>query len=263
MKRTKNIIKKSNSTNQSKTERAEAANKWLELLNTKWKNEVDDAKKNTSYVEVPELSATPNGYDTTILVFKQDVSVCVKACVARLKDGEHACVLDFASYTNPGGGFIKGSIAQEEDICRTSGLYPCLAQFKDTVFKKRKEDLLDGLYGNDYFYVKDCPFIINDKNFPVDVIAMAAVNTHATRAASDIIHEHMHKRMEIVLDVAASHDNTHLILGAFGCGVFGNDAEWVAKVWKLLLVKYKGYFKSVVFAVTDPKQKDIFQKTFA
>ena len=260
MKQTKNFAKKPNNTSHPKTERVEAANKWLELLNTKWKKEVDAAKKNTNYIKDHELHATSNTYDTTILIFKQDVSVCVKACVTRLQEGEHACVLDFASYTNPGGGFTKGSIAQEEDICRTSGLYPCLAQFEDTVFKKRREDRLDGLYGDDYFYVKDCPFIVNGKNFPIDVIAMAAVNANATHATSDIVEEYMNKRMETVINAAASHGNTHLILGAFGCGVFGNDVEWVAKTWKQLLDCYKGAFKSVVFVVTDPKQKAIFQK---
>ncbi len=35
--------------------------------------------------------------------------------------------LNFASAKNPGGGFLKGSGAQEESLARSSGLYPCIA----------------------------------------------------------------------------------------------------------------------------------------
>ena len=35
-------------------------------------------------------------------------------------------ILNFASATNPGGGVVNGSSAQEESICRCTNLYPCL-----------------------------------------------------------------------------------------------------------------------------------------
>ncbi|BAY61173.1 hypothetical protein NIES22_12340 [Calothrix brevissima NIES-22] len=39
---------------------------------------------------------------------------------------EDLVLLSFASARNPGGGFINGAKAQEEDLTRCSGLYPCL-----------------------------------------------------------------------------------------------------------------------------------------
>ena len=42
--------------------------------------------------------------------------------------GKKVCVLNFASATNPGGGVVKGSSAQEEAICRCSTLYPNLKE---------------------------------------------------------------------------------------------------------------------------------------
>lgn len=40
--------------------------------------------------------------------------------------GGHLGCLNFAFARNAGGGFLKGSQAQEESLARSSGLYPCL-----------------------------------------------------------------------------------------------------------------------------------------
>ena len=46
-----------------------------------------------------------------------------------IDDGETiVCLLYFASATTPGGGVLKGSSAQEENLCRRTTLYPALNQ---------------------------------------------------------------------------------------------------------------------------------------
>ena len=59
------------------------------------------------------------------------------------KQGKKVCVLNFASATNPGGGVVHGSSAQEEAICRCSTLYSCL----------NTKDMWNGFYAmlNQYF----------------------------------------------------------------------------------------------------------------
>ena len=50
----------------------------------------------------------------------------LEAAESYAKQGKKVCVLNFASATNPGGGVVNGSSAQEECICRCTTLYPCL-----------------------------------------------------------------------------------------------------------------------------------------
>jgi len=62
------------------------------------------------------------------------------------------------------------------------------------------------------------------------------------------------KRAELVLQAAAAHKVDRLVLGAWGCGVFRNDPEVVAKTFAGLLRtkgKFPDVFRQVVFAVYD------------
>ena len=63
----------------------------------------------------------------------------------------------------------------------------------------------------------------------------------------------LESRIKFILYVAATQQVDTLILGAFGSGVFGQDATEVAEITMKLLKRYNGVFKKVVFAVIDEK----------
>ncbi|MNN94036.1 hypothetical protein D3C81_2125930 [compost metagenome] len=63
----------------------------------------------------------------------------------------------------------------------------------------------------------------------------------------------MKDRMRLALAIFADRGDQHLVLGAYGCGVFRNDPIEVAAWWKELLEEegYDRFFKEIVFAVLD------------
>ncbi|TNF32673.1 MAG: TIGR02452 family protein, partial [Deltaproteobacteria bacterium] len=76
-----------------------------------------------SWAEAPTTDPAP---ETRIEVTDETTQVASRRLV--LDEGvDDVAVLDFASAVQPGGGFLVGAKAQEEDLCRCSGLYPCLA----------------------------------------------------------------------------------------------------------------------------------------
>jgi uncharacterized protein (TIGR02452 family) len=76
--------------------------------------------------------------------------------------------------------------------------------------------------------------------------------------------EVLYSRIKYILDIAKENDQKILILGAFGCGVFGNNPTTVATHFKSLLRYYN--FDKVIFAIPNDQDgnynefKRIFSK---
>jgi uncharacterized protein (TIGR02452 family) len=161
-------------------------------------------------------------------------------------------LLNFASYRHPGGMFIEGSQAQEECLCHESILYNVLRQYQpyyDWNEKNRNKSLyLDrAIYSEHILFIKK-----GMKPVFSDVITCACPNKKAAQKYAKVTNEENSKvldeRIHFLLDIAAEYKVDTLILGAFGCGVFGQDPYEVAEVFKKYLNEYK-CFKKVIFAV--------------
>ena len=73
-----------------------------------------------------------------------------------------------------------------------------------------------------------------DEPYSCSIITSPAVHAHGVRRymperEAEIVPV-MRERMVKVLAVAASHGHTSLVLGAWGCGAFGNDPATVSKL---------------------------------
>jgi uncharacterized protein (TIGR02452 family) len=170
--------------------------------------------------------------------------------------------LNFASARHPGGGFLKGSQAQEESLARASGLYPCIAQF--TAMYETNQHFPSCLYTDHMIYAPDVPVFRDDDDrlleepYPVSFVTAPAVNAGAVHHNEPEnvgrIEPVMKARLEKVLALAVHCGHDVLVLGAWGCGVFRNDPAAVAG-WFAQLLRGQGAFRSafrrVTFAVLD------------
>ena len=82
---------------------------------------------------------------------------------------------------------------------------------------------------------------------------------HHHPTLSNQINEEMWKRILSVLYVAKNHDHSSIVLGAWGCGAFGNDPYDIARLFKKALEEnFFGAFVHVVFAIADWSNDDRF-----
>lgn len=172
----------------------------------------------------------------------------------RLVDqGERPLALNFANGIEPGGGFLDGARAQEEVLCRSSALYATLEG--DAMYEAhRRRPRPDS---TDWAILSpSIPVFRNDDGttlpepWLLDVITCAAPFAPALglREAGDLL-EH---RIGRVLDIARAYEYRSLVLGAWGCGAFGNDPKRTAQDFRAALEgPFAGAFEHVVFAIAD------------
>lgn len=193
-----------------------------------------------------------------------------------LGDEAHIAALNFASAKNPGGGFLKGSIAQEECLACASGLYASLTSPAATPYYEAHTELarqLKGAAANFYSsrvifspavpVFRGSDYALLEKPFLCSVLTCPAVNMSiALRGKGGVKEENMRKAKEAmrqrairVIEVAVHHGVDALVLGAWGCGVFRNDPKFVAKCFCDALKSVQPPIEHVVFAVPNSTTK--------
>lgn len=163
-------------------------------------------------------------------------------------------ILNFADYKEPGGRFMDGSSAQEESLCHTSFLYNVLRDGFRYYYDENKKSLNKGLYHNRALYSPNIIFEFEDGSTrECAVLTCAAPNfkvahTFQYVSVQDNIHT-LASRIKFVLDIFQEQNCKNIILGAFGCGVFGQNAKIVAGLFKQYLIRKCYSFDTVIFAV--------------
>lgn len=188
--------------------------------------------------------------------------------------GFQTAVLNFASASNPGGGVINGSSAQEESLCRCSTLYFCLNTPKmwDSFYTPHRRER-DPLHKDDCIYTPGVMVFKSDTDAPkllperiwyeINVLTCAAPNlrpqpsnrmnpgdgSFAVKISDEALKALHVKRLHRILNIAAANGNEAVVLGAFGCGAFMNDPQIVAAAAKEVVQDYRYAFRAIEFAV--------------
>lgn len=219
--------------------------------------DMDKLKKVICYPDKQPIQIESlQSFNTKFKVCERDTVSAVFSCPCP----EKCAVLNFASAKHPGGGFTTGANAQEESICRSSSLYASIGSkdaedmyIYNTIVNKNKFYSDYMLFSPKVAFFREFDNKLTPNYTTVSVITAPAVNCRIANSAynADKIRNIMQARIRKIFDIAILNNKTYLILGAWGCGVFGNKSEDIANDFKLILSeeKYKNAFEVVEFSV--------------
>lgn len=237
---------------------------------------------------LPALKAEdcPKRPPTPIKVVNQDsFNAAIALAATKGPASGRVAVLNMASHRNPGGGWLRGAVAQEEMLCYRSSLALSLHQ-RYYPWRQRM-----GIYTPDVLIIRsDMPsghkLLMPDvpaEDLPVvSALSIAALCRPETRRlqtrradgttverqiyADDAARDLTKDKMRLCLRMAAHRGHGSLVLGALGCGAFLNPREEVTQCWLEVFGEAEfagGWWEDVVFAVYDARNEgnfDVFER---
>lgn len=192
-------------------------------------------------------------------VEETEVAVALMDTLSAALMVENCAALNFANAYTPGGGYRRGSQAQEEDLCR---LIPQLI----TTLEAAKYPIEP----HECLVTRDLPAIREIGTYQlcackgtVNILTAAMpMGLEDTETGTEQEwYETVRLRMRAVLQAAKTSGFPNLVLGAWGCGAFGNPPIAVARLFKetLCLEEFRGCFGKIVFAIVDPRGDGNFE----
>ena len=199
------------------------------------------------------------------------------AALAMSRKSRHAheneiAVLNFANPVNPGGGVRYGAVAQEEDLCRKSTLLTSLESEDAAEYYRFHKEQCDCFSSHSIIvspYVEVFRSYNNDLlpyTFPVSVLTCAAPIVDGVKSRPYSYAEYatlLSDRITGILSVCAKLGYKKLVLGAWGCGSFGNDPMLVARLFEQNIRQFDSAFDEIEFAVLgNGSNFDCFYRVF-
>ncbi|WP_254509438.1 TIGR02452 family protein [Anatilimnocola floriformis] len=211
--------------------------------------------------QVEQLPPAPRQTPTVLRVSNETTLSAARRMVCE-EGKSKTLALNFASAKNPGGGFLGGSQAQEESLARSSALYASL--LSQPGYYDANRLFRSALYTDHMILSPAVPVFRDDDGeflrqpYLLSILTAPAPNAGAITVNSPHLNEQVmptiKTRLHKLLALAAVNGYEHLLLGAWGCGVFRNDPSAVAGLFAQALLndeQFRNRFVSVEFAVLD------------
>ncbi len=231
------------------------------------------------------LSAQRSSSPCVIEVSPEDSFVAAQSLTCEAEPAaKPPLVLNFANPYEPGGGVKRGARAQEEDLCRRSTLYLSLESTRAKAYYRENRAEASSLF-TDAAILSEHVEVFRDARghylespYEVAVLTMAAPYYPDLRADEigrlSVVFK---QRILGLLCLAACIGYTRLVLGAWGCGAFGNDPQMVAEMFGEALKTFEvsdredrasvlganEVFEHIRFAVLPGPNHDVFERVFA
>ena len=221
-------------------------------------------KYETIYYDVTK-DLIENGTDVYVRHIKEvdftkgamNISVTNEGTVSagkRIKEQNNyqTAILNFADALVPGGLLLSGASTQEENICRCSNLYASLTSNKARIYYDINNASVHGVYTDSLIYSNGVLFFKDDTTYEdvhpyrLDVITCPSPSIRWTNKTNE--YTTLYYRIEQIIKSAILHGVVNIVLGAWGCGAFGQNPKVVAQCFKDVLQKYDA-FENVVFAI--------------
>jgi hypothetical protein len=214
-----------------------------------------------------------------------------RAAKPSTKPPQNPCILNMASPLRPGGGILAGATSQEEFLCARTTLLPSL---KDAFYRLPE---LGGIWTRDVLVFRRPGSLAASANempaaerYWVDVVSAGMLRFPDLEGGEDEVKRlsardarFVEAKMRAVLRIVEAKGVRRLVLGAWGCGAYGNPVADVARAWRRVLdgeaagaaragsAKAGGgkgmretwpLLSDVVFAISSPKMADDFARAF-
>jgi len=224
----------------------------------------DKVKECIIYNGIPAITNNSKTYNTAYFVEDSDV---ISSMLNHFDADLHCAVLNHMCYKEPAPYFLKGERGREEDLCRYSKLFDILAENKE-FYKYNQKHKNKGLCENRAMYIPGLEFTKDQRSTLYSVIGAQApdwkhcgLQYHMFSKEENLAA--LKERIQLILRIALEKGVDILILGDFGCNVYGQDPRMVASIFnELLTSSYKGYFKEIIFPIERIETREIFKNVF-
>lgn len=220
----------------------------VKTMEEKYSEKIKEMIEKTRFYDENNLDIKPisQGKVQNVSLLDTDTSSAIFKYAAN--GSRRVCALNFASFTNPGGGYMIGSHAQEEALCADSCLYNVLSVFEE-YYEYNRNHRNQGLYENRALYTPRVIFKNASSKVKCDILTCAAPNRNLFIDNTTMNKKALKSRIKFILNIIREEHPDVIILGAWGCGAFGQSPKVVANYFLGLIDDYLPNDIEVVFAI--------------